>query len=225
MFDRRRFKSASPCDGPRCRDLEQTFSSRCQITRAPLSKRGRRNLLRGRKTDQPSRWKSVEPARPPAAPSARGRMNRTNRLAKTKRSLVEPARPPAAPSARGRTNRTSRPAKPNGVWWSQTGSNRRPPACKAGALPTELWPRRNSLKTVRHALKMVGPGRLELPTSRLSGVRSNHLSYGPPIPYAGCPSGRSRWPFALEASAKKEKRRRRCPANLACLFRGEAMYI
>ena len=27
---------------------------------------------------------------------------------------------------------------------------------------------------------MVGPGRLELPTSRLSGVRSNHLSYGPP---------------------------------------------
>src|ERR1700738_3043727 len=26
-------------------------------------------------------------------------------------------------------------------WWSQTGSNRRPPACKAGALPTELWPR------------------------------------------------------------------------------------
>ena len=26
---------------------------------------------------------------------------------------------------------------------------------------------------------MVGPGRVELPTSRLSGVRSNHLSYGP----------------------------------------------
>ena len=27
---------------------------------------------------------------------------------------------------------------------------------------------------------MVGPGGLEPPTSRLSGVRSNHLSYGPP---------------------------------------------
>ena len=25
-------------------------------------------------------------------------------------------------------------------WWSQTGSNRRPEACKATALPTELWP-------------------------------------------------------------------------------------
>jgi hypothetical protein len=26
-------------------------------------------------------------------------------------------------------------------WWSQPGSNRRPQACKARALPTELWPR------------------------------------------------------------------------------------
>ena len=26
-------------------------------------------------------------------------------------------------------------------WWRQTGSNRRPPACKAGALPAELCPR------------------------------------------------------------------------------------
>ena len=64
---------------------------------------------------------------------------------------------------------------PNQVWWSQTGSNRRHPACKAGALPAELWPHHGC-----HQLKdMVGPGRLELPTSRLSGVRSNHLSYGP----------------------------------------------
>ena len=32
---------------------------------------------------------------------------------------------------------------PRGNWWRQTGSNRRPPACKAGALPTELCPRIN----------------------------------------------------------------------------------
>ena len=25
-------------------------------------------------------------------------------------------------------------------WWSQAGSNRRPPECKSGALPSELWP-------------------------------------------------------------------------------------
>jgi hypothetical protein len=29
---------------------------------------------------------------------------------------------------------------PNKVWWSLTGSNRRHPACKAGALPAELRP-------------------------------------------------------------------------------------
>ena len=55
-------------------------------------------------------------------------------------------------------------------WWSRTESNRRHPACKAGALPTELRPLPE---------KLVGPGGLEPPTSRLSGVRSNHLSYGP----------------------------------------------
>ena len=26
------------------------------------------------------------------------------------------------------------------ILWSQSGSNRRPPACKADALPAELWP-------------------------------------------------------------------------------------
>ena len=35
--------------------------------------------------------------------------------------------------------------RPTREWWSQTGSNRRPPACKAGALPTELWPRQGSV--------------------------------------------------------------------------------
>src|SRR5262245_32768190 len=60
------------------------------------------------------------------------------------------------------------------VWWSQTGSNRRPPACKAGALPTELWPRlvpfpgkgcnRNGRS---HHQEVVGLERFELSTSRL----------------------------------------------------------
>jgi hypothetical protein len=107
-------------------------------------------------------------------------------------------------------------------WWSQTGSNRRPPACKAGALPAELWPRsaervfsrfrkrrlacravargstrppsphsasktrvnalsglrRGSLRSLRER-RLVGLGRLELPTSRLSSARSNQLSYKP----------------------------------------------
>ena len=64
-------------------------------------------------------------------------------------------------------------------WWSQTGSNRRPQACKASALPTELWPRSCSPPTRALPRRLVGPGRVERPTSRLSGVRSNHLSYEP----------------------------------------------
>ena len=35
------------------------------------------------------------------------------------------------------------------------------------------------LRTPSEPEVLVGPGRLELPTLRLSGVRSNHLSYGP----------------------------------------------
>jgi hypothetical protein len=83
------------------------------------------------------------------------------------------------------------------AWWSQTGSNRRPPACKAGALPTELWPRLESPPSLklrratfavrrlacqpkrRQPRRLVGLGRFELPTSRLSSARSNQLSYKP----------------------------------------------
>jgi hypothetical protein len=83
-------------------------------------------------------------------------------------------------------------------WWSQTGSNRRHRACKARALPAELWPQtcddsqpahllqRGSLrfparrtKTRGCESRLVGLGRFELPTSRLSSARSNQLSYRP----------------------------------------------
>ena len=90
----------------------------------------------------------------------------------------------------------------NFIWWSQTGSNRRPHACKARALPAELWPqflRRRLFRALAFAgataqqpsfkracraeaaeqRRLVGLGRLELPTSRLSSARSNQLSYKP----------------------------------------------
>ena len=91
-----------------------------------------------------------------------------------------------------RIDRLDRPSLHAKPWWSQTGSNRRPPACKAGALPAELWPplaRRLSACHLRMCAlkkgalnKVVGLGRLELPTSRLSSARSNQLSYKPPKP-------------------------------------------
>lgn len=85
-----------------------------------------------------------------------------------------------------------------------TDSNRRPPACKAGALPAELMPHgtftclRGSLWEIllrvafrgrlraplsRRARTVVGLDGLEPSTLRLSGVRSNHLSYRPKV---GC---------------------------------------
>jgi hypothetical protein len=79
------------------------------------------------------------------------------------------------------------PPPPN-RWWSQTGSNRRPHACKARALPTELWP--------RHHRDMVGLGGLEPPTSRLSSARSNQLSYKPAPEDRGRRPGERPFPFA-----------------------------
>src|SRR5262245_50809877 len=50
----------------------------------------------------------------------------------------------------------SRASKRDLDWWSQTGSNRRPPACKAGALPTELWPPlRNQQSEISHERRLL----------------------------------------------------------------------
>ena len=155
---------------------------------------------------------------------------------------------PADPKDRGQTNHNvGWRHHERSEWWSQTGSNRRPHACKARALPTELWPQYFFAKGKKcgapaddcnnhrevpsthanravariwlapnasatgllahakrplvgsphrpqdqrsedvqkgdaegHQIKdLVGRGGLEPPTSRLSGVRSNHLSYRP----------------------------------------------
>ena len=67
---------------------------------------------------------------------------------------------------------------------------------------------------------VVGPGRLELPTSRLSGVRSNQAelrAFGSETPGsqqdAGYPCGLAIAPPDLTAGGEwKEKRRRRYPA-------------
>ena len=83
-------------------------------------------------------------------------------------------------------------------WWSRTGSNRRPPACKAGALPAELRPL---------MVKLVGLGGLEPPTSRLSSARSNQLSYKP-----SCKSAISLLAQPRKAACPNSDRRGSCRA-------------
>ncbi len=54
--------------------------------------------------------------------------------------------------------------------------------------------------------RLVGPGRLELPTSRLSGVRSNQLSYGPSgVEARDRPGKRERLAIASPAMASPSK--------------------
>ena len=93
------------------------------------------------------------------------------------------------------------------MMWSQAGSNRRPPACKAGALPAELWPRPAFARETAHPFQsgrgalMVGLGGFEPPTSPLSGVRSNQLSYRPALV-----SFDSRLDQAICADARRRRR-------------------
>ena len=105
------------------------------------------------------------------------------------------------------------PKLPLPNWWSWSGSNRRPPACKAGALPTELQPLRAPMNSVHlaacsfarcrlcnrrpgltaylhdnrmlRASKLVGLDGFEPSTPALSRRCSNQLSYRPDV------SGRS----------------------------------
>ncbi len=129
------------------------------------------------------------------------------------------------------TNKCSHGREITADWWSQSGSNRRPHACKARALPAELWPLKPDED---HELKpranegMVGLGRLELPTSRLSSARSNQLSYKPGSDDRpeSAKSAQRMTPAGREpgsgSSMKKEKRRRRRPANGRHRFEAEA---
>ena len=64
-------------------------------------------------------------------------------------------------------------------WWRMTGSNRRPPACKAGALPAELIPQESRCRFVFGLQHLVGLVGFEPTTPALSTQCSNQLSYRP----------------------------------------------
>ncbi len=75
-----------------------------------------------------------------------------------------------------------------GWWWRMTGSNRRPPACKAGALPAELIPPHKPVafqhgsstpRIQADSSRVVGLVGFEPTTPALSRRCSNRLSYRP----------------------------------------------
>lgn len=144
----------------------------------------RPNLDRTYSPCQTARQSRSPPARDGTEPNTRGHSPR--------RSLS--SREDASPPVRSRhTTLPSCTPSRRAAWWRRTGSNRRPQACKASALPTELrplkaapshpgqdrtdpqWPPRPKPGN----RSVVGRAGFEPATSRLSSARSNQLSYQP----------------------------------------------
>ena len=102
---------------------ERSFSSRCQISRTRTKPFGPVTGAELFSTDEPK----LRPRR-----ATRARIETSYDRTRQKQRLLRQGK---------KSQLRSRPLdSPTRYWWSQTGSNRRPPACKAGALPTELWP-------------------------------------------------------------------------------------
>ena len=67
-------------------------------------------------------------------------------------------------------------------WWSQTGSNRRPPECKSGALPAELWPHTGAAHRPASPQQPGPQGRRCRKAIWWAWIDSNYR----PHPYQGC---------------------------------------
>ena len=87
----------------------------------------------GRTTDDGGQISSPSAFRPPNA----ARQRRSTKLIKL---ASEGGFDPTGSDPEDKAHPTSVVRSPSSEKWSQTGSNRRPHACKARALPTELWP-------------------------------------------------------------------------------------
>lgn len=106
-------------------------------------------------------------------------------------------------------------------WWRRRDSNPRPPGCKPGALPTELRPLEpaphlgaadgDRTESQKRGTDLVGLSGLEPLTSRLSGGRSNQLSYRPRK--ADSASRRSRMASPHDVGRTKEKKKNGWPSS------------
>ena len=107
-------------------------------------------------------------------------------------------------------------------WWRRGDSNPRPPGCKPGALPTELRPRiaprtRKFVQEAQASPGVVGLTGFEPETSRLSGGRSNQLSYRPVVPQDSTVDCRSRQRRQDRVRCKKKVALETCASILCSL--------
>ena len=97
------------------------------------------------------------------------------------------------PAASCSQSRRASAALHAGIWWSQRGSNPQPSACKADALPFELWPRRRRWDSNP---RRVAPRRFSRPmqSASLPRLLSKNVLRGPGL----IPASRaSTWPPAI----------------------------
>ena len=119
-------------------------------------------------------------------PGPMGRSSPEDRIAHRHHTISSNAEAAATATTRHRASR--------GPWGRRDGGSRSlsPTARGRQARERDVAFPRGERRTPPELL--VGPGRLERPTSRLSGVRSNQLSYGPaptPVAPVGPPRGRA----------------------------------
>src|SRR5438552_2965258 len=83
---------------------------------------------------------------------------------------------------------------------SPTSYRTAPPRAKVNSFPADFQRLKDldfkfAIRNPQSQMPLVGLGRVELPTSRLSGVRSNQLSYRPMVPSASYNAKKSHTPL------------------------------
>ncbi len=128
------FVTLSRRDKPTQQETQQTALSALQLSSAPFTQNNDRT--------RPSRLRGQIPCK--AEPIRSHFTKPFSRCPRTSSPCCLQSRPKPQPICCSSwiliTAQLSQTQRKNGVWWRRTGSNRRPEACKAPALPTDLWP-------------------------------------------------------------------------------------
>ncbi len=111
---------------------------RCPIARCPKSAAAASRSTSIGVTTYRDAGSNTAAKEPPGMPAASAGSRAVAATQTDRNGVPRGIRTPVA-AVKGRCPRPLDDGDP-GKWWSQTGSNRRPLACHASALPAELWP-------------------------------------------------------------------------------------